>query len=48
MSKEVVKKAEAVACPKCRAYPGMPCRAGSGYGDPHPARVEKVAEVVKG
>ncbi len=32
-----------VACPKCRAYAGMPCRSGSGYGMPHPARVAAAA-----
>lgn len=40
MSKEAVEKAKAVTCPKCGAYPGMPCRSGSSYGEPHPARVE--------
>lgn len=39
------KKAESVGCPKCGAYAGMPCRAGSSYGAAHPARVEKAAAV---
>lgn len=44
MSKEAAAKVEKVKCPKCGAYAGMPCRAGAGYGEPHPARVEKAAK----
>lgn len=42
---EKAAAAEKVKCPKCGAYAGMPCRAGSGYGEPHPVRVEKAAKV---